>query len=237
MKALALLSIIALTVAQGTIDFKPKVGQKLTYAAHVSLDIAGNDATVDASIETEVKKADEKIVEIGGKWSDLRVSVGGNDIDAKVTDTTAEFDPAGKLLKLRGGIEQSDAVQQMLLTLFIPPATGELTPGMKYTVDMAPVKDEVPGYKYEGEYIGKETVDGKTLHKFKAVGTVAGDGGMKTKQTIWVREDGVTQKVEAEFTGMDVPAIGAKSDGKAALTVQWPAPEGGSLSFPLTQTA
>ncbi|HSI71850.1 MAG TPA: hypothetical protein VK934_01625 [Fimbriimonas sp.] len=220
MKAIALLSIFALTLVQGTVDFKPKVGQKLRYAAHLSLDIGGNEATVDSTIDTEVKKSDDKVIEITGKWSDLKIAVGGNEIDANASDSTAEFDPSGKPIMIRGGIEGSDAVQQLLVTLFIPPMGKELTPGMKYTVDVPAVKDEIPAFKYEGEYVGKETLDGKTVHRFKAVGTVAGEGGMKTTQTILVKEDGVTQKVEAEFKGMDVPAAGAKADGKATLTLK-----------------
>jgi hypothetical protein len=220
MKALALLSVFALSLAQGTIDFKPKVGQKLNYATHTSLDVGGNDATVDANIETEIKKTDEKATEVSVKWSDLNVALGGNEIPVQATDGSFEVNASGHPLKVRGGIEGSDAVQLFLVTYFIPPAQKDLTPGLKYTADIAEVKDEFPAYKYEGEYVGKETVDGKSLHKFKATGTIPGADGLNTKQTVWVRDDGVITKVESEFTGLDVPAANGKANGKASLTLK-----------------
>ncbi len=221
MKTLALLTALALGFAtQGTIDFKPKVGQKNTYAVQTTLGIGGQDAVITSDLELSTKKADDKLTELGGKWASLKIDVGGQEIPVEVTDSTFEISPSGHPMKVRGGIEGSDAVQFFLITNFIPPTEKELTPGMKYKVDVKEVKDEMLEFTYNGEYVGKETVEGKTVHKFKAELKGKAEDSVSSKQTITVREDGVVQKVEAEFKNMDVPAAGGKAEGKSTLTLK-----------------
>jgi hypothetical protein len=223
MKTLALITAISLGIGmagQGTIDFKPKVGQKQTYAINTKLDIGGQEANIVANIEFDVKKVDEKVTEIGGKWADLKVELAGSELHVDVTDSTFELSPTGQPLKVRGGIEGSDPGQLFLITRFIPPAEKDLTPGLKYKVDVAEVKDEMQEYTYEGEYVGKETLEGKTVHRFKADIKTKKEGGVSAKLNVIVREDGVVQKVESDFKGMDVPAIPAKVDGKSTLTLK-----------------
>ncbi len=221
MKTLALLSALSLgLLAQGTIDFKPKVGQTHTYAVHTKLDLGGQEALIVANLEFTTKKVDEKMTEKGAKWSDLKVEVGGNEVPVEVVDSTFELSPSGHAMKVRGGIEGSDAVQFFLITHFIPPTEKELTAGLKYKVEVKEVKDEMPEFTYEGEYVGKETVAGKTLHRFKAELKGKAEDASSSKQTILVREDGVVEKVEADFKNMDVPAAGAKADGKCTLTLK-----------------
>ena len=223
MKTLALLTAVTIGLGmapQGTIDFKPKVGQKLTYAVSTTLDIGGQGANINAKMELDTKKADDKTIEIAGKWADLKIEVGGNEIPVEVTDSTIELNAAGHPQKIRGGIEGSDATQFFLITNFIPPTEKDLTPGLKYKVEVKEVKDEIGEYTYEGEYVGKETVDGKTVHRFKTQLKPKKEDGVSAKQTVLVREDGVVQKVESEFKNMDVPAAGAKAEGKSTLTLK-----------------
>jgi hypothetical protein len=223
MKTLALLTALTITFGmtpQGSIDFKPKVGQKQKYAMSTKLDLGGQEAAIVSDIEFEVKKADDKAVEVQAKWAELKVEVGGNEIPVEVTDSTFELSSAGHPLKIRGGIEGSDPTQLYLITLFIPPTEKDLKPGLKYKVDVKEVKDEIPEYTYEGEYVGKETIDGKSVHRFTAQMKTKKEDGVSSKQTVLVREDGVIQKMDVEFKQMDVPAAGAKADGKSTLTLK-----------------
>jgi hypothetical protein len=219
-KALVLALVLAALPFQGTVDFKPKVGQKLTYETKTNLEIAGNAAVLQANIALEAKKVDDKGAELEGKWSDLKLVVADNDVPVEVTDSTIELSPAGHPRKVRGGIEGSNPVHLFLVTYFVPPEAKDLTVGMKYTVEVPEVKDEVPAYKFDGEYVGKEVVDGKELHKFKGTVTAKGDAALESKQTVWARPDGVITRVEADFKNMDVPAAGSTADGKATLILK-----------------
>ncbi|MEZ0326390.1 MAG: hypothetical protein ACAH95_10830 [Fimbriimonas sp.] len=222
MKTLALLTILGLGFAgQGTIDFKPKVGDKNTYAVLATLDIGGQEAQIVANLELSTKKADDKMTEVGGKWSDLKIEVGGSEIPVDVSDSTFELTSTWQPTKVTGGIDGSDPVQFFLVTRFIPPTEKELTAGMKYKVDVKEVKDQMPEFTYEGEYVGKETLNGKTVHRFKAELKGKKEDSLSAKQTILVREDGVVQKVESEFKNMDVPAANnGKANGKSSLTLK-----------------
>ena len=220
MKSVLALSILlaGVTAPQDSPTFKPTVGQKQSLALDAKMTVAGLEATIKANIATEVKKADDSVVAIVGKWSDLAIEAGGNPYPAEVSDSDIELTKEFQPKKIGGGIEGLDSAGWFIATHFIPP-TKAVAPGTKYTVEVKEVADKVPAYTYDGEYVGKEDVNGKATFKFKGAIKMKGEG-LSSNLVANVREDGTITKVVADFKSLEIPAVGQRADGKITLTAK-----------------
>lgn len=129
--ALTALLVAALAVP-GLAQLKPapKVGDKSMYRVKYTMDIQGMDVTVTLGTAIEVTKVDEGLVARTANGKDLKVLLGGQELDPtpEIAPMSVVLNKDGSAKSFSGGIEGVDALRMFITTHFFAPV-AELKEG------------------------------------------------------------------------------------------------------------
>ena len=200
-----------------SIALAPKVG-KLKYAYKMVASVAGQEAEISATIDWNIKKVENDQAEIEATWNEFKLTMGGSEPAINLEPQRVTYVPSTGLPKsIAGGITGTDEARTYLLFHFIAPK-DPVAVGDTYTFEAkADEKASLPGFKYEGKYLGVEQEGGAALYKFSAKYSEAANDSFGANTTFFVRQDGTLVRAESTFRHMPLPQFGAEFDGKATI--------------------
>jgi hypothetical protein len=213
---LAAAAATACLAATANIDFRPKADTSWAHDVVASFVIEGGiTADLTARNTTKVEKSDANEVKLRTQWSNLAVKILGDEAPMEAEDQVLVLNKDLVPSSIAGGVVGAHPAQWQLATTFIPP-TGPLEIGKKYLVN-ASATENVPAFRYEGTYVGKETVETRELHRFDAKLQLSEGTKMQADIKTWVTGEGRVYKLESKFKDMDIPAAGMNASGTAKL--------------------
>ena len=216
-----LAALAAFGAAQGDkvkVTPTPKAGDIHKYKVEISLNVTGAEAKVKANLVQTVTSVEGDKIKDETKWDGLSIELNGTPMEGiEAAPSVATYKLSGQLLEFTGGIQGTDAPRMHLFGIFVPP-TKELAKDEKDEVSFDANSDKtIPARKYETTFLGKETVNGKDLLKFKVKYSEKEPGGMGYEVTYWLTAAGVISKAEGAFTELFIPQAGATSTGTFKL--------------------
>ncbi|MCW5941841.1 MAG: hypothetical protein KIS66_06400 [Fimbriimonadaceae bacterium] len=219
--ALSILLIASLAVAvPAQLKPAPKVGDKAPYKIKYTMDIQGMDVTVSLATTVEVTKVDENEVARAATSKDLKVVLGGQDLEPtpEIAPMKVVIGKDGAIKTFSGGMEGVDALRMFLTTHFFAP-TAELKEGAstKSTFDK---KGDFPKSTVEVAFVGAEDLNGEKALKFTQKFKEDGELGFSCDTTVWALEDGTVLKIEGAFKNLPIPAAGSEASGKITMERQ-----------------
>jgi hypothetical protein len=212
--ATALLAVSILAADKIKIAPEHKVGSKQKLSLDMTLSLSGADAQVNALVTTEVKKNEGKDLQQNAVWSNLKVTLNGEDFPITASDMTVT-QSGGALQDVTGGLMGTDPIRTYLLVHF-PMPPKELAKDETWTSTFPATKAGVPEHKYDVTYLGAE--DG--AHKFLVKLEEIKGEQLKSEAKFWVTEKGEIKKQEGKFSNLPIPQAGMSADGMVRLAAK-----------------
>lgn len=217
---IALIALLVATLAvPGLAQLKPapKVGDKSMYRVKYTMDIQGMDVTVTLGTAIEVTKVDEGLVTRTANGKDLKVLLGGQELDPtpEIAPMSVVLNKDGSAKSFSGGIEGVDALRMFITTHFFAPV-AELKEG-EAAKSRFEKNSVFPKSEAEVTYVGQEELNGAKALKFTQKFKEEGEYGFSCDTTIWTLEDGTVLKVEGTFKNLPIPAAGSEASGKVVM--------------------
>lgn len=220
---LCLLSCASWAAAQtDTVKFDPlpKPGPTQKAKVEMSMTVGGMEAVVRGDVERQVKAGEKDATLVQIDWKTISVELaGGEGPEVELSPMIAVLGPKGEVRSVKGGIGGTDAVRMFLLTHFMPPAEG-VSRGGKYKLKAEAVKDaNLPERNYEGTYVGPDTVQGESAHRFDVKYSEPDKDSFAYDMAYWVNSKGELLKAEGTFRNMFIPLAGQTADGKIKVEI------------------
>lgn len=219
MRTFATVLLVASLAVSANAQLKPapKVGDKSAYRIKCTMDVQGMEVTVTLGLATDVTKVDEGLVTRSAVGKDLKVSLGGQDLEPapEMTPMSVVLNRDGSAKSFSGGIEGVDALRLFVTTHFFAP-TGELKEGVSAKTQFEKT-GVFPKSSAEVTFVGQEELNGTKALKFTQKFREESEHAFSCDTTIWAMEDGTVLKVEGTFKNLPIPAAGVEASGKIAM--------------------
>jgi hypothetical protein len=216
---LASLAMMASAQEKALIKFSPKIDSKVVHAMEMKIAVAGTDAIVKANLNSTITGMKDDLYDYKAEFKDFSVDVGGSNPGVEASELKAKLAKNGALSSIEGGIQGNDAARIFLLLQFIAPEK-ELNVGESFTMDVAERKEGgVPGYKFEGKYLGTAEVEGLKGFKFETKLTETGDG-LSSTGTFIVSGEGVVLSADVKFKNLPIPIVGQSVEGTITAKIK-----------------
>lgn len=239
MRAFAILAVAALGVsalAQDSIVWKPKVGDKSKHSMKIMSEFSGTDFEVNMVLSNEVKKVTAKEIVTHETMGDFKIFMGGQPMDAMggpsgddmvMEPTVMTRDPRGMILSIEApaapGMDGQDdggmMKRFMRMNSFQYPA-NPVNVGDEWKIEHAAIPAEgIAAARSVFTYKGQEVVNKIPVYKIEfAFSELTGSAPMGATGTLWLRmTDGELVRLTAAAVNMQMGPM--TSDGSLEMNL------------------